>query len=114
MDDTEVEFDDIGTAQLEGRSLRCADRIRFEIGFDRPDFRHAHVTEAVPVGAEVPRAAGPEPTDEISLLAILASGEFEEVLLDQWFDLHGRGAARLVAFCTDRLFKLTLNKRLVL
>ena len=46
-------------------------------------------------------------------MAILSNGEFEEVLLDTRFDMHSRGAARFVAFRTDRLFKLTLNRELV-
>ncbi len=72
-----------------------------------------NVPEATPTGAHILHAAGLQETDDVSLLAILADGEFEEVLLHQAFDLHHRGVDRFVAFRTDRLFKLTLNGRLI-
>ena len=54
-------------------------------------------------------AAGRDPHDGYSLFAILPSGDFEDVRLDEPFDLRERGAERFVAFQTDRDFKLTLN-----
>lgn len=45
----------------------------------------------------------------MSLIAILASGDFEDVRLDEPFDLRGRGAERFIAFQSDREFKLVLN-----
>ena len=107
------DFDDVGEALREGRPLRLSNAYRILVGIDGIDFKHVRVSEASPTGAQILHAAGLQETDDISLLAILASGEFEEVLLHQVFDLHHRGAERFVAFRTDRLFKLTLNGRLV-
>ena len=55
------------------------------------------------------RPAGLDPLDEFSLFAILPSGDFEDVRLDETFDLRGKGAERFVAFRSDRDFRLTLN-----
>jgi hypothetical protein len=44
-----------------------------------------------------------------SLFGILHSGDFEDVRLDEPFDLRERGTERFVAFKTDRSFKLMLN-----
>jgi len=44
-----------------------------------------------------------------SLFAVLEAGDFEDVRLDEPFDLRDRGAERFVAFETDRDYKLTLN-----
>jgi hypothetical protein len=106
-------FDDLGAALREARPLHPAHKYRIEFALDGLDFKIVHVAEATPTGAHILEAADLEASNDISLLAILASGEFEEVLLDQHFDLRCRGAERFVAFRTDRLFKLTLNKHLV-
>ncbi|MFP3615284.1 hypothetical protein SB778_35100, partial [Paraburkholderia sp. SIMBA_050] len=45
------------------------------------------------------------------MCAILASGDFEDVSLNETFDLRGQGAERFIAFRTDRDFKLTLDGR---
>ncbi len=108
-----LDFDDVGTALRERRPLHHAHAYRISVGFGGLDFKHVHVPDATPTGAHILHAAGLQGTDDISLLAILADGEFEEVLLHQVFDLHHRGAERFVAFRTDRLFKLTLNGRLI-
>lgn len=44
-----------------------------------------------------------------SLFALLANGGFEDVRLDEPFDLRGRGAERFVMFRTDRDFKFTVD-----
>ncbi|WP_134601760.1 multiubiquitin domain-containing protein, partial [Pseudomonas aeruginosa] len=51
------------------------------------------------------------PADEYSVYAILTSGEFEDLRLDETYDLRGRGAERFVIFQTDRAFKFTIDDR---
>ena len=41
---------------------------------------------------------------------MLQSGDFEDVRLDEPFDLRERGAERFIAFQTDRTFKFRLNE----
>jgi len=102
-------YDDVGEAIREGRLLREASRYRFRFAQDNLNFRDLEVNDPVPMGRQILTAAGLDAGDGLSLFAILATGDFEDVRMDEPFDLRGRGAERFVAFQTDRLFKLTLK-----
>ncbi|HEY5895775.1 MAG TPA: multiubiquitin domain-containing protein [Chthoniobacterales bacterium] len=102
-------YDDVGEAIREGRPLRQASRYRFRFAQDKLNFRNLEVNDPVPLGRQILTAAGLDAGDGFSLSAILATGDFEDVRLDEPFDLRGRGAERFVAFQTDRVFKLTLK-----
>lgn len=104
-----LEFDDLGEALREGRALRPARGYRIRFAQDDLNFRNLDVTDPVPLGRQILTTAGRDPQDGYSLFAILPSGDFEDVRLDEPFDLRERGAERFVAFQTDRDFKLTLN-----
>lgn len=104
-----LEFDDLGEALREGRALRPARGYRIRFAQDGLNFRNLDVTDPVPLGRQILTTAGRDPQDGYSLFAILPSGDFEDVRLDEPFDLRERGAERFVAFQTDRDFKLTLN-----
>ena len=67
------------------------------------------MSDPVPLGRQLLEAAALDPRDGYSLVAILPSGDFEDVRLDEPFDLRERGAERFIAFLTDREFKLTLT-----
>lgn len=67
------------------------------------------MTDPMPLGRQILAAAGIEVPGDYSLFAILPSGDFEDIRLDEAFDLRGRGIEEFVGFQTDRDFKLTLN-----
>ena len=69
------------------------------------------MNDPVPLGRQILESGGLSSRDGYSLFAIIPSGDFEDVRLDEPFDLRQRGAERFIAFQTDRLFKLTLNDR---
>lgn len=102
-------YDDVGEAIREGRLLREASRYRFRFAQENLNFRDLEVIDPVPLGRQILTAAGLDAGDGFSLFAILASGDFEDVRLNEPFDLRARGAERFVAFQTDRVFKLTLK-----
>jgi hypothetical protein len=104
-----LDFDDLGEALREGRALRPARGYRIRFAQDGLNFRDLDVADPVPLGRQILAAAGRDPHDGYSLFAILPSGDFEDVRLDEPFDLRERGTERFVAFQTDRDFKLTLN-----
>lgn len=104
-----TDYEDIGEAIRENRPLRQADRYRVLIALDNLDFHALYLTDPVPLGRQILAEAGHDPAGGFSLFAILPSGDFEDVRLDEAFDLRGRGAERFVAFQTDREFKLTLK-----
>lgn len=103
------EYDDIGEAVREGRPLRPARSYRIQYAQGDLNFRTLNLADPVPLGRQILAAAGVDPNDGYSLFAILATGDFEDIRLDEPFDLRGRGAERFIAFHTDRVFKLTLN-----
>jgi hypothetical protein len=104
-----LEYDDVGDALREGRSLRPARGYRFLLAQGDLNFTSRQVSDPVPLGLQLLEAADLDPRKGFSLFAILPSGSFEDVRLDEPFDLRERGAERFIAFMTDRDFKLTLN-----
>ena len=104
-----LDYDDLGDALREGRALRPARGYRFLLAQGDLNFQSRQVSDPVPLGRQLLEAAALDPRDGYSLFAILPSGDFEDVRLNEPFDLRERGAERFVAFLTDRDFKLTLN-----
>ncbi|MCU6456029.1 multiubiquitin domain-containing protein [Sphingomonas sp. A2-49] len=104
-----LEFDDVGDAIREGRALRPANAYRILFALENLDFRPLAVADPIPLGRQILEAAGLEPERGYSLFAIVGNGDFEDVRLDEPFDLRGAGAERFVAFLTDRDFKFEVN-----
>lgn len=104
-----LNIDDVGEAIREGRGLRPARAYRILFAQENLNFCAAEVSDPVPLGRQILAAAGLSAREDYSLFAILETGDFEDVRLDEPFDLRGRGAERFVAFQTDRDFKLTVN-----
>ncbi|CDI11769.1 multiubiquitin domain-containing protein [Agrobacterium pusense] len=104
-----LDYDDLGDALREGRALRPARGYRFLLAQGDVNFQSRVVSDPVPLGRQLLEAAALNPRDGYSLVAILPSGDFEDVRLNEPFDLRERGAERFIAFQTDRDFKLTLN-----
>ncbi|MGY4501232.1 hypothetical protein ACVWYH_005163 [Bradyrhizobium sp. GM24.11] len=104
-----LDFDDLGDALREGRALRPARGYRFLLAQGNLNFQSRVVSDPVPLGRQLLEAAALDPRDGYGLVAILPLGDFEEVRLNEPFDLRERGAERFIAFLTDRDFKLTLN-----
>ena len=109
--DTEknLDYDDLGDALREGRPLRRARSYRILFAQCDLDFQLLAVPNPVPLGRQILEAAGLKAEAGYSLFGILPSGDFEDVRLNEPFDLRQKGAERFVAFLTDRTFKLTLD-----
>ena len=101
--------EDIGAAVREGRPIRAAQSYRISIADETLNFRSATIADPVPLGRQILRDSGFDPREDYSLFAILPTGDFEDVRLDETFDLRERGVERFIAFRTDREFKLTFN-----
>jgi len=94
-----IDTEDVGEAIREGRPLRPARAFRILFAKENLDFSPLEVTDPVPLGRQVLDAAGLDPRDGYSLFAILSSGDFEDVRLDEPFDLRGNGAEREALKC---------------
>ena len=111
---TKTPIDDVGEAIREDRPLRPAEAYRVQYAAGGLDFNPLLIHDPVPLGRQLLEAAGVRALASWSLLAILPSGDFEDVRLDEPFDLRGRGVERFVGFETDRLFRATLADRQLL
>lgn len=104
-----IDINGAGGAIREGRGLLPARGYRILFAQDNLNFRAIEVSDPMPLGRQILAAAGLSVRDDYSLFAILETGDFEDLHLDEPFDLRGQGAERFVAFQTDRDFKLTVN-----
>lgn len=100
----------IGAALSEGQPVRAANAFRIQVANENLDFRSLTLTDPVPLGRQIIAAAGGDPVDGFSLFAILPSGDFDDIRLDEAVDLRERGIERFVMFQTDREFKFTLEE----
>ena len=103
------DVEDVGVAIREGRPLNPANNYRIQFANGDLNFAPLNLPDPVPLGRQILQAAGLKPKAGYSLFAILESGDFEDVRLDEPYDLRQRGAERFVAFLTDRDFKLTID-----
>jgi len=103
------EVEDVGNAIREGRALNPALEYRILFANGDLNFKPVNVPDPIPLGRQILAAGGIKAKAGVSLHAILASGDFEDVRLDEPFDLRGHGAERFIAFVTDRDYKATIN-----
>ena len=88
-------FDDVGEAIREGRELRSASAYRILFALENLTFRAIEVNDPVPLGRQILSAAGLRANQDYSLFAIVETGDFEDLRLDEPFDLRGRGAEQV-------------------
>ena len=94
--DDRSDVEDVAAAIREGRSLRPAALYRIVVLDDQLHERHVDLADPVPTARQILQAAGLRPGEGYSVYAILTSGEFEDLRLDETYDLRGRGAERFV------------------
>ncbi|CTQ63516.1 multiubiquitin domain-containing protein [Roseibium album] len=61
------------------------------------------------LGRQLIEAAGGRPVDEHVAIAILPNGDFEDIRLDESYDLRGRGAEKVLVARSDRSFKFKID-----
>ena len=106
-----MNYDDVGDAIREGRALREASAYRFRFALEGLTFRNIDVPDPVPTGRQILASARLDHRADYILFAYLDTGDFEDVRLDETFDLRSKGAERFIAFKSDRDFKFSLNDR---
>lgn len=109
--DDRIPIEDVGAAIRENRGLRPADLYRIVVLDDQLNERYLDLSDPVPTARQILQTAAVRPVEDYSVYAILPSGDFEDLRLDETYDLRGRGAERFVIFQTDRAFKFTIDDR---
>ncbi len=72
-------------------------------------FSNYSLDDPVPLGSQLLLGADLRPPDDYSLVALLPTGDFEDVGLHQTFDLRGKGVEKFIAFRSDRFYRLNAN-----
>ena len=83
---------------------------RVLVAGDDLNFKPFVINDPVPLGRQILETAGFDADGDASLFAILDGGDFEDIRLDEKVNLRKRGIERFVAFRSDRLFRLEVEK----
>ncbi|MCG3138760.1 MAG: hypothetical protein HJJLKODD_02628 [Phycisphaerae bacterium] len=94
-------------------AIRDGRAYRIAVGNGNLHFQGAVVRDPVPLGRQILMAVGLGPVEDFNLFAILPDGAFEDLRLDEPFDLRGKGVEKFVAFRSDRAFSLTVRGKQV-
>lgn len=97
----------------EGKGRGPKSKMKFLLAVDSVDFKALETNDPILLGRQVLEKRGLRPPESFSLFNILPSGDFEDVRPDEELDLREDGVERLVAFSTDRVFRATLNGRVI-
>ncbi len=73
------------------------------------DFTKHVLDDPKVLGRQLIEVAGGHPIDEHVAIAILPNGDFEDIRLDESYDLRGRGAEKVLVARTDRSFKFKID-----
>lgn len=103
------DFEDVAEAIRANRPLQPAKAYRIQVSVDTLDFQPVTVADPFPLGRQILETAGLDVAKGYSLFAVLSSGDFEDVRLDEMFDVRGQGAEKFIAFLTDRDFKFEVK-----
>ncbi|MEM7432634.1 MAG: multiubiquitin domain-containing protein [Pseudomonadota bacterium] len=109
VDALEHNVDDLAEAVRENRPLRPG-TYRVLLGDDSLQFEPIVLNDPIVLGRQLIEAAEAKPVDEHAALAWLASGDFEDIRLDEPFDLRARGAERVLVVRSDRSFRFKIDE----
>lgn len=85
------------------------DRFQIQVGGSDLDFRTIELTDPVPTGRQILKAAGAQPVEDHAAVAFLPDGALETLRLDETFDLREHGVEQVLVFRTDRFFRFLIN-----
>ena len=104
-------IDDLSEAVKERRPLRPGTRFRVLIADEALNFKKHIFQDPMPLGRQLIEAAGGAPVHEHTATAMLQSGDFEDIRLDEPYDLRGRGAEKILVARTDRKFLFKIDDK---
>ena len=84
-------------------------RFRVLIADEDLNFKKHVFDDPKVLGRQLIEAAGGHPVDEHVAIAMLPNGDFEDIRLDESYDLRGRGAEKVLVARTDRSFKFKID-----
>jgi hypothetical protein len=103
------DVDDLAEAVRDNRPLHPGVRFRVLMADETLDFKPVIFDDPKPLGRQFIEAVGGAPVHEHVAIAILPNGDFEDIRLDEPYDLRGRGAERVLVARTDRKFLFKID-----
>ena len=85
------------------------DRVAVQIGDENLNFTEVHLTDPVPTGRQIIKAAGKHPVDDYAALALLPDNALEPLRLDETFDLRHHGVERFLVCRSDTLYRFFID-----
>jgi len=76
-------------------------------------YRTVKTDDPMPTGRDLVELSGAHPIEEHLVLAVLPTGDLEDVRLNETFDLRGEGAERFIVTRSDRTFRLALVDKVI-
>ncbi|MEM9374628.1 MAG: multiubiquitin domain-containing protein [Pseudomonadota bacterium] len=107
----EPDIDDLAEAVHAGRPLKPRRRFRVQIANETLSFSPFVLDDPLPLGRQLIEVTGGAPVHEYVAIAILPNGDFEDIRLDEPYDLRGRGAERILVARTDRKYLFKIDDR---
>ena len=86
-------------------------RYRLLIGDENLSFKKEVFEDPILTGRQIIERFGGVPVEEYAAVALQKNGDFEDISLDEPFDLRGRGIEKVLVFRTDRSFKFKIDDR---
>jgi len=105
------EIDDLSEAVLHGRPLHPGRAFKVRVGNPNLKFKTIILNDPLPLGRQLLESVNAMPVEEHAVIAFLPNGDFEDIRLDEGYDLRGRGVEKIVVFRTDRSFKFKVDHR---
>lgn len=102
------DVEDIEACVRDGRRPRENGPYRVQIGDALFRFRALTADDAAHTGRSLLELAALVPVEQYALFAVLADGLLEEIRLEEALDLR-EGVEKLLAFKSDRIFRLLVN-----
>lgn len=81
------------------------------IGDENLKFSKESFDDPILMGRQIIERFGGVPVDEFAVVALLKNGDFEDIRLDEAYDLRDRGIEKVLVFRTDRSFKFKIDDR---
>lgn len=107
----DLNVDDLADADHNARPLKAGARFRVLLADEALDFKNHIFEDPMPLGRQFIEATGGTPIHEYTATAILPSGDFEDIRLDEAYDLRGRGAERVLVARSDRKFLFKIDDK---
>lgn len=85
------------------------DRVAVQVFDENLNAKDVHLTDPVPTGRQIIKAAGKHPVDDYAVLAWMPDNVLRPLHLDETFDLRHHGVERILVAPSDTLYRFFID-----